>query len=94
MVFVRNYSPTISDTYIIYCRILSIKAVVDSSIVRHNMSVQQAKVKSAISGDTLVLASVNNPEQERVLSLAFVSAPRLKREGDEVSGKSLMETCG
>ena len=48
------------------------------------MPVSQAKVKSVLSGDTLVLASVNNPDQERILSLAFVSAPRLRREGDEV----------
>ncbi|KAI9852719.1 MAG: hypothetical protein M1838_005914 [Thelocarpon superellum] len=47
------------------------------------MSIQQAKVKSASSGDTLVLASVNNPAQERQLSLAFVTAPRLRKEGDE-----------
>ncbi|KAG8525806.1 uncharacterized protein KY384_000566 [Bacidia gigantensis] len=47
------------------------------------MPVSQAKVKSTLSGDTLVLSSVNNPEQERILSLAFVSAPRLRKEGDE-----------
>jgi len=47
-------------------------------------SVQQAKVKSVLSGDTLVLVSVNNPVQERLLSLAYVNAPRLKRDGDEV----------
>ncbi|KAI9812291.1 MAG: hypothetical protein M1827_004740 [Pycnora praestabilis] len=47
------------------------------------MPISQAKVKSVISGDTLVLTSVNNPAQERILSLAFVSAPRLRREGDE-----------
>ena len=49
------------------------------------MPVNQAKVKSVLSGDTLILASVNNPAQERTLSLAYVTAPRLKREGDEVS---------
>lgn len=49
-----------------------------------NMPVQQAKVKSVLSGDTLVLTAVNNPQNERTLSLAFVSAPRLRREGDEV----------
>lgn len=49
------------------------------------MPINQAKVKSVLSGDTLILASVNNPAQERTLSLAYVSAPRLKREGDEVS---------
>ncbi len=49
------------------------------------MAISQAKVKSVLSGDTLLLVSVNNPNQERTLSLAFVSAPRLRREGDEVS---------
>ena len=49
------------------------------------MPINQAKVKSVLSGDTLILASVNNPAQERTLSLAYVSAPRLKRDGDEVS---------
>lgn len=45
----------------------------------------EAKVKSILSGDSLVLHNVRNPAQERTLSLAFVSAPRLRREGDEVS---------
>ena len=46
------------------------------------MSVLQAKVKVVLSGDTLILT---NPKgAERTLSLAYVSAPRLKREGDEV----------
>lgn len=49
------------------------------------MPISQAKVKSVPSGDTLLLSAVNNPSQERTLSLAFVSAPRLRREGDEVS---------
>ena len=53
------------------------------------MPVSQAKVKSVLSGDTLVLTSVNNPNQERILSLAFVSAPRMRREGDEVSQERL-----
>jgi len=43
----------------------------------------EAKVKSVLSGDTVVLHNINNPKQERILSLAFVAAPRLKREGDE-----------
>ncbi|OCK79453.1 hypothetical protein K432DRAFT_299815 [Lepidopterella palustris CBS 459.81] len=43
----------------------------------------EAKVKSVLSGDTVVLHNVNNPKQERTLSLAFVSAPRIRREGDE-----------
>jgi staphylococcal nuclease domain-containing protein 1 len=47
--------------------------------------ISQAKVKSVLSGDTLVLTSINNPTKERTLSLAFVSSPRLRREGDEVS---------
>lgn len=47
------------------------------------MAPMQASVKSILSGDTLVLHNVRNPAQERTLSLAFVSAPRLRREGDE-----------
>ena len=46
-------------------------------------NVLQAKVKSVISGDTLVLAHPADPRKERQLSLAFVTAPRLKKEGDE-----------
>jgi staphylococcal nuclease domain-containing protein 1 len=46
------------------------------------MPVLQAKVKGVLSGDTLILT---NPRGlERTLSLAYVSAPRLRREGDEV----------
>jgi hypothetical protein len=44
----------------------------------------EARVKSVLSGDTLVLSHVTNRGQERTLSLAYVSAPRLRREGDEV----------
>lgn len=44
----------------------------------------QARVKSVLSGDTLILTRVDNAKQERTLSLAFVTAPRLKRDGDEV----------
>jgi staphylococcal nuclease domain-containing protein 1 len=43
----------------------------------------EARVKSVLSGDTLILHNVANPKQERTLSLAYVSAPRLRREGDE-----------
>ncbi|KAL4931721.1 putative transcription factor (Snd1/p100) [Aspergillus undulatus] len=43
----------------------------------------EARVKSVLSGDTVVLSHVTNPGQERTLSLAYVSAPRLRREGDE-----------
>ena len=46
-------------------------------------AVQQAKVKAALSGDTLVLTSVHNFRQERTLSLAFVGAPRLRRDNEE-----------
>lgn len=48
-------------------------------------SLFHAKVKSVLSGDTLILTALNNPRSERTLSLAFVSAPRIRREGDEVS---------
>ncbi|KAF4280646.1 hypothetical protein KXX16_001899 [Aspergillus fumigatus] len=46
----------------------------------------EARVKSVLSGDTVVLSHVTNPGQERTLSLAYVSAPRLRREGDESYG--------
>lgn len=49
------------------------------------MPISQARVKSVLSGDTIILTSISNPTQERTLSLPFVSAPRLRREGDEVS---------
>lgn len=48
------------------------------------MSLLEAKVKSVLSGDTVILHNINNPKQERTLSLAYVTAPRLRREGDEV----------
>ncbi|PGH04290.1 hypothetical protein AJ79_07137 [Helicocarpus griseus UAMH5409] len=47
------------------------------------MPLLEARVKSILSGDTLVLTHVTNRTQERTLSLAYVSAPRLRREGDE-----------
>ncbi|KAE8167795.1 SNase-domain-containing protein [Aspergillus tamarii] len=43
----------------------------------------EARVKAVLSGDTVVLSHITNPGQERTLSLAYVSAPRLRREGDE-----------
>ncbi|PWY90819.1 hypothetical protein BO70DRAFT_358277 [Aspergillus heteromorphus CBS 117.55] len=46
----------------------------------------EARVKSVLSGDTVVLSHITNPGQERILSLAYVSAPRLRREGDEPYG--------
>ena len=52
----------------------------------------EARVKSVLSGDTVVLSHITNPGQERILSLAYVSAPRLRREGDEVSFLFLV-TC-
>ncbi|KAI1843683.1 hypothetical protein JX266_010129 [Neoarthrinium moseri] len=42
-----------------------------------------AVVKSVMSGDTLILTSPNNPTLERTFSLAFVTAPHLRKEGDE-----------
>ncbi|KAH8660668.1 hypothetical protein BGZ60DRAFT_381959 [Tricladium varicosporioides] len=48
-----------------------------------NMVLNQAKVKSVLSGDSLVLASIDNPDRERILSLAYCTSPHLKKEGDE-----------
>ncbi len=42
-----------------------------------------ANVKSVLSGDTLILTSPNNPGLERTFSLAFVTGPRLSKDGDE-----------
>ncbi|KAI1343183.1 tudor domain-containing protein [Xylariaceae sp. FL0016] len=42
-----------------------------------------ANVKSVLSGDTLILTSQNNPNAERTFSLAYVSGPRMSRDGDE-----------
>lgn len=47
------------------------------------MKLQQAKVKSVLSGDTIILSSIENPDRERTLSLAFCTSPHLKKEGDE-----------
>ena len=80
-------------------RILAVKAfsfgsisaicITRSALGYFVMPISQARVKSVPSGDTLVLTAVNNPSQERTLSLAFVSAPRIRREGDEVGATSL-----
>jgi staphylococcal nuclease domain-containing protein 1 len=43
----------------------------------------QAKVKSVMSGDTLILTAPGKPDLERTLSLAYCTSPHLKREGDE-----------
>ncbi|KAG9240001.1 hypothetical protein BJ878DRAFT_528873 [Calycina marina] len=47
------------------------------------MKLQQAKVKSVMSGDTIILSSIENPDRERTLSLAFCTSPHLKKGGDE-----------
>ncbi|KAI9894735.1 MAG: hypothetical protein M1814_002092 [Vezdaea aestivalis] len=47
------------------------------------MPIQQAVVKSVISGDTVVLTSLNNSKRERTLYLAYTIGPRLKKDGDE-----------
>lgn len=45
------------------------------------MDFYHAKVKSVISGDSIILKNQNG--QERTLSLAYVSTPHLRKEGDE-----------
>ncbi|CAL3970936.1 unnamed protein product [Diplocarpon coronariae] len=49
-----------------------------------NMVLNQAKVKSVLSGDSLILSSIAHPDRERTLSLAYCTSPHLKRDGDEV----------
>jgi staphylococcal nuclease domain-containing protein 1 len=45
-------------------------------------------MRVVLSGDTIVLIGKPRPDgkppSERILSLAYVSAPRMKRDGDEV----------
>ena len=43
----------------------------------------QAKVKSVMSGDTLILTSLENPNLERTLSLAYCTSPHLSKGADE-----------
>ena len=46
----------------------------------------EGRVKSVLSGDTVVLQSPSNPKAEKVISLAYVTSPRLRKDGtDEVS---------
>ncbi|KAI9047064.1 hypothetical protein LZ554_009138 [Drepanopeziza brunnea f. sp. 'monogermtubi'] len=49
-----------------------------------NMVLNQAKVKSVLSGDSLILSSIAHPDRERTLSLAYCTAPHLKKDGDEI----------
>ncbi|CAG8948976.1 hypothetical protein HYFRA_00002104 [Hymenoscyphus fraxineus] len=49
----------------------------------NSMVLNQAKVKSVLSGDSLVLSAVDNPDRERILSLAYCTSPHLKKDGDE-----------
>lgn len=50
---------------------------------RYNMVLNQGKVKSVQSGDSITLTSIDNPDRERTLSLAYVAAPHLRKDGDE-----------
>jgi hypothetical protein len=51
-----------------------------------SVPVHQGIVRNVLSGDTLVVRRLNDPlKVEKVVHFAFVSAPRLRREGDEVS---------
>ena len=55
-----------------------------NSIDMTSENIQQGKVKCALSGDTLVLTSLNDSKLERTISLAFVGAPRMRRDAEEV----------
>ena len=48
------------------------------------MVLNQAKVKSVLSGDSVILCSIAHPDRERTLSLAYCTSPHLKKEGDEL----------
>ena len=48
-----------------------------------DMVLNEAQVKSVLSGDSIILQSNNNPGSERTLSLAYVDAPHLRKDGDD-----------
>ncbi|KAI4254765.1 MAG: hypothetical protein LQ352_002921 [Teloschistes flavicans] len=48
-----------------------------------NAELDKARVKSVLSGDTVVLSSINEPGLEKLFSLAYVSAPRFSRDSEE-----------
>lgn len=48
-----------------------------------NMVLNQGKVKSVMSGDSVILTSIDNPDRERILSLAYCTSPHLRKDGDE-----------
>jgi len=51
----------------------------------------EGRVKAVLSGDTVILQSPSNPKAEKIISLAYVSAPRLRKDGvDEVSKSKLI----
>lgn len=54
-----------------------------------NAELDKARVKSVLSGDTVVLSSINEPGLEKLFSLAYVSAPRFSRDSEEVSQLNL-----
>jgi staphylococcal nuclease domain-containing protein 1 len=43
-----------------------------------------ANCKSVMSGDSLILTSIKNPNNERTLSLAYCTSPHLKKDADEI----------
>ena len=80
---IEQNSSSLSKLHCITFACLILSAKLNFSPTPKMSHVLQAKVKSVLSGDTLIL--VNAKGVERQLSLAYISAPRLRREGDEVS---------
>ena len=70
----------------VICLLQSRRSLLTRSKLQPTMAsvFQQAKVKSVLSGDTLLLSAVQNPSNERILCLAYVAAPRMRRGDDEV----------
>jgi staphylococcal nuclease domain-containing protein 1 len=50
----------------------------------YTMSYISANCKSVMSGDSLILTSIKNPNNERTLSLAYCTAPHIKKDADEL----------
>jgi staphylococcal nuclease domain-containing protein 1 len=49
----------------------------------YTMAYIAANCKSVMSGDSLILTSIKNPTNERTLSLAYCTAPHIKKDADE-----------
>ena len=74
----------------------SLQAKVKSGQTTLLLEEQHTHLWIVLSGDTIVLVGKPRPDgkppNERILSLAYISAPSMKRDGDEVLEPFLFES--